>query len=600
MKDRPTDIISIERARTLPGLFLERTERSPDKVAYRYFDSPSAQWCELTWSDMARYIACWQAGLIDDGFKRGDHVAIMLPNGREWVAFEQAALGMGLVVIPLYVNDRAENVAYILEHANVKALLLQGREQWRSLQSIRPTLNKLARVISVDDVGDESSLNVRALVEWLPPLGETLRSDVCKRDDLATIVYTSGTTGKPKGVMLSHNNILWDAHSSMHSVPSYPDDVFLSFLPLSHTLERTAGYYLPMMAGAEVAYARSIPLLPEDLLTIRPTVLISVPRIFERVALKVQSALNEKGGVTPVLFATAVSVGWRRFLHQQHRAPWHPSLAAWPVFETLVAQKILDKFGGRVRVAVCGGAPLSQHVAKIFVGLGMPLVQGYGMTETSPVVAVNKLENNDPASVGEPLKDVEVRIAPDGELLVRGPGVMMGYWKNDKATRETISDDGWLHTGDKAEIRDKRIYITGRLKEIIVLANGEKVPPSDMEAAIIMDGLFDQAMVIGEGKAYLCALVVVNPTQWEILVKQTGYRGDPQDAPRDPDMLNAVLARIGKCLHDFPGYAQIRRVAVSLEPWTVDNELMTPTLKLKRAKIMDRYAQDISDLYHGH
>lgn len=600
MTDRDTDIIDIDDAKTLSGLFLRRVQRTPSKVAYRYFDTASRLWCELTWDEMSRYVARWQSALVDDGFKAGDRVALMLPNGREWIAFEQAALGLGLVVIPLYVNDRPDNVGYILSNAGAKALLLQGAEQWQALQLIRPTLNNLIRVVSVAGLTDASGANLRNLDDWLPSHGDPLYEQNFDPHQLATIVYTSGTTGRPKGVMLSHHNILWNAFSAMQSVACYLDDVFLSFLPLSHTLERTAGYYLPMMAGAEVAFARSIPHMPEDLITIRPTVLISVPRIFERVALKVQATLNDKGGIAPVLFSTAVSVGWRHFLHQQHRGPWHPALAAWPLLKKLVAEKILTKFGGRIRVAVCGGAPLSPQVAKIFLGLGLPLVQGYGMTETSPVISVNRLDRNDPASVGEPLADVETKIADNGELLVRGPGVMLGYWDNDVATKDAIDGEGWLHTGDKAQIRDNHIYITGRLKEIIVLANGEKIPPSDMEAAIVMDSLFEQAMIVGEGKSYLCALVVLNGEQWTKEMAAFREACDPKEALTRPLLVEAMTKRIGKCLHDFPGYAQVRRVMLCLEPWSVENELLTPTLKLKRAKILARYEKDIEQLYHGH
>lgn len=592
-------IIAPDEAVTLSGLFHERVRRSPDSVAYRYFNSADSTWCDSTWQQMADAAACWQTALARDKLQVGDRVAVMLGNCREWVMYEQAAQGLGLVVVPVFVNDRPDNVAYILQDSGAKALLLQGAEQWLSLQSIRSVLAQLTRVIALQAV-EAPTPNLVIATDWLPKFGESLRRDVRKTDDLATIVYTSGTTGRPKGVMLSHRNILWNAHSSMDNVACLKDDLFLSFLPLSHTLERTIGYYLPMMAGAAVAYARSIPLLGEDLLTIKPTVLVTVPRIFERIAMKVRTALAAKGGLAPLLFEAAVHVGWHEFQRAQHRESWHAASLAWPVLQSAVAQKVLARFGGRIRVAVCGGAALGPQVAKTFIGLGLPIVQGYGLTETSPVVSVNRLEDNDPATVGTPLRDVEVRTGPDDELLVKGPGVMLGYWNNAVATRAVIDEQGWFHTGDKASIAHNHIRITGRLKEIIVLANGEKVPPADMESAIVLDPLIEQAMVVGEGRPYLSALLVLNPMEWETFVRQSGFAGELAALLEDSEVKTAVIERIGKQLHHFPGYAQIRCVALQLTPWSVENGLLTPTLKLRRNKILECFAREIAALYSGH
>ena len=597
----PADVIDPATAGTLSGLFHLRVQRTPERCAYRYFSSTDQAWHDVTWGEAGRAVARWQAALQRESCQRGERVAIMLNNCCEWVWFEQAALSLNLVVVPLYVNDRPDNVAYILGDANVKVLLLRGGEQWGQLKEVRGDLAKLQRIITLDPIGADSTSNVVHVESWLGSAPAAPMSPSAQRDpnELCTIVYTSGTTGKPKGVMLSSYNILWNARSAMTSVACFSDDVFLSFLPLSHTLERTAGHYLPMMASACVAYARSIALLAEDLVTIKPTVLISVPRIFERIAMKVRNSLAEKGGVAPLLFEAAVHVGWDEFLHQQGRGPWHASSLAWPLLKTAVADKLLGKLGGRVRVAVCGGAPLSAPVARLFLGLGLPLVQGYGLTETSPIVSVNLLEENDPLSVGRPLDGVEIRIGENSELLVRSPGVMLGYWNNPEATRAVIDGDGWLHTGDKVRIEDFRIYITGRLKEIIVLANGEKVPPADMEAAILQDPLFDQVMVIGEGKPFLSALVVLNPERWRAYAK-TIHSTDETALCLQAEAKAFVLAKIATQLHNFPGYAQVRCVALQLHPWTIENEFLTPTLKLRRSRIMECFKTEIEALYVGH
>ena len=416
--------------------------------------------------------------------------------------------------------------------------------------------------------------------------------------DLATIVYTSGTSGKPKGVMLSHDNILFNAYQSSVCVEFVEDDRFLSFLPLSHMLERTAGYYLPMMVGAEVAFARSVNQLAEDLKTQRPTVMISVPRIYERVYSKITASLAKQPAFKRVLFDTTVRLGWKHYQYKQGRGSFSFSLLFLPIFNRLVAHKILSAFGGRMKYAVVGGAAMPPEISRIFIGLGMPLLQGYGMTETSPVVCVNRPSSNIPESIGQTLTGMEVRIGKNNELLTRSRSVMLGYWNNKKATQETIDDEGWLHTEDQARIDEYgHLYLTGRIKEIIVLGNGEKVPPNDMEMAIRMDPLIEQVMILGEGRAFLAALVVLNPQEWIQFSDSLGVKATDKNSLKEKFVKKAMLARISKQIEAFPGFASIRRVHLSLEPWTVDNGLLTPTLKIKRPQIDMRYKEDIEALY---
>ncbi len=287
-----------------------------------------------------------------------------------------------------------------------------------------------------------------------------------------------------------------------------------------------------------------------------------------------------------------MATGWLRFEHRQGRAAWSPRLTLWPLLNRLVASKIQAKLGGRLRFAVSGGAPLSPDIAQVFIGLGVPILQGYGLTETSPIIAANPIEDNLPASVGVALPEIEVRIGVDDELLCRSPSVMLGYWNNPQATAELIDAEGWLHTGDKVRIEHDHIFITGRLKEIIVLANGEKVPPADMETCIGLDKLFDQVLVVGEGRPYLAALVVLN-------------RDSCTELSIDPDHLDEaaeqhLLERIAGLLDSFPGYARIHRAAVIKQPWSIDNDLLTPTMKIRRNKILERYADVVESLYQGH
>ena len=389
--------------------------------------------------------------------------------------------------------------------------------------------------------------------------------------------------------MLSHWNMLANCRDALAAGSEvYADDVFLSFLPLSHTFERTVGLYVMVMAGVKTVYARSIPLLAEDLKTVRPTLFHAVPRVYERVWNAIRARLEAAPERRRRLFERTVDIGWRRFEWQQGRGPWRISFLVHPFLRFLVSRKVLSALGGRLRGAGSGGAALSPDIARVFIGLGLPVTQGYGMTEASPVVSTNTEDDNVPASVGRPIPNVEVKIGEDGPLRVRGPNVMLGYWNDPEATRAAIDAEGWLNTGDLARLdEDGRLYITGRVKDILVLANGEKMPPGDIESAILEDGLFDQAMVVGEGKPYLAAIVVPNAERWKALEPQA--RSEP-----------AVLARITERMKRFPGYAQVRRVAIAEEPWSVENGLLTPTLKAKRARILQHHAADITHLYSGH
>lgn len=596
--NQSTDYINTQTAKTLHGLFQERVKRSPQKEAYRYYNNRDKQWQSYTWQEMARQVSRWQQALAKEPLKPGDRIAIMARNCPQWAIFDQAVLGLGLVDVPLYYNDRAESVTYILKNAGVKILFIEGVEQWAQLKEFGQQMETVLRIVSFTPVADAGDPRLVSLDDWQGP-ETTLVSREVDPHSLATICYTSGTTGNPKGVMLSHHNILCNAYTALQLVNIYPEDLFLSFLPLSHMFERTAGYYLPMMAGSRTAYARSVPDLPEDLITIKPTILISVPRIYERIYAKIKTQL-ETSGIKKALFDAAVNIGWRRFEIQQGRASWTPALLLWPLLNILVAGKILAKLGGRLRFTVSGGAPLSPAVSKVFIGLGLPVLQGYGLTESSPVISVNTLESNDPASVGVIFPDTQVRIGENDELLLKGPNVMLGYWGNEAATKACIDAQAWLHTGDKARITNKHVYITGRIKEIIVLANGEKVPPADMEVAIVSDPLFEQVMVIGEAKPYLSALVVLNKEHQGKLLNQLKLEPGKKSLLEQPIFLKELLNRIAAQTKNFPGYAQIRRIAVCEEAWTVENGLITPTLKLKRAKIMAYYEKHCGVLYDGH
>ncbi|MEJ2438658.1 MAG: AMP-dependent synthetase/ligase [Gammaproteobacteria bacterium] len=594
--------ISARLAGTLDGLFRERVRRSPDRPAYTYYSRETRQWQSLTWADMGRKVGRWQQALKRASLEAGDRVAIMLRNGPDWVAVDQAALGLGLVVVPLYTDDRPDNMAYIIQDAGARVIVVQTAHHWHTLlQSGSHALTGVQHVIIMEGEADPGQTpegtRLWSLSAWLPDEPAPLSERGGDARALATIVYTSGTTGKPKGVMLSHANILSVSEGAGLAMKVRPEQRFLSFLPLSHTFERSCGYYAPMMWGMEIAYARSVQTLAEDLLTIKPQILVAVPRIFERIYNKIQAQLARSSPFKRRLFQLAVDTGWRHFEACQGRARHRLTHLLWPVLKRRVACPLLASLGGNIELAISGGAALSPPVAKMFLGLGLNLIQGYGMTESAPVVSANRPERNEPHSVGLPLDGVQVRIGENDELQVNSPGVMLGYWNNHKASREVMTRDGWLRTGDKAHIQNGFIYITGRLKDILVMSNGEKIPPVDMEEAIKLDPLIDNAVIVGEGKPYLAALLVLNGEDWFTLARE--HQLDPFDpaALQDPTLHKTLLQRIGTCLHNFPGYAKVRRVTPLLEPWSVENGLLTPTLKTKRQLVMERFTQAIEDMY---
>lgn len=604
MTDWTKDPIPPEVAGTLGGLFAERVRRTPERPAYRAFDRADQAWRELTWAEMGREVARWQAALQDERLPPGERVAILLRNCPEWAMCDLSSLSLGLVSVPLYTDDRPENAAYILQDAAVSLLLVQDAGRWRRLAEALGDAPYLKRVVILEPGAEADRLaaqdpRVVSAAAWLPAAGRELDPRPADPSELATIVYTSGTTGRPKGVMLSHGNILANAWGGLAVIDCYREDLFLSFLPLSHMLERTAGYYLPMMAGACVAYARSVAQLGEDLQGVRPTAVIAVPRVFERVYQRLHEQIRKRPAPVRWLFRRAVETGWRRFEQEQGRAGWQLQLLLWPFLRRKVAAPVLDRLGGRLRIAISGGAPLPAEVARLFIGLGLPLLQGYGLTETSPVISVNRLRDNRPEGVGLPLPGIEVRIGDDDELLVRGPSDMLGYWNNHAATAQMIDREGWLRTGDQARLADGHLSITGRLKDILVLSNGEKVPPADMELAIALDPLFEQVLVIGEGRPFLSALLVLNADLWPGLARDYGLDPDARASLADPNLVRDMLKRTRDALRGFPGYAKIRRGILLLEPWSIDNGLLTPTMKIRRGEVVRRYAELVERAYAG-
>ncbi len=540
---------------TLPALFAARVAMTPDAPAYAGFENGA--WRRFTWAKAAAEVSRMRAALARASLNPGDRLGICAYNSPQWVFADVAALSLGLIVVPLFFNDRPENTAYSIQDAGVRLLLVD-----------RPPAPE---VLACDLKAILGLKDVPGVVSWdrgLMPSDTGTFAD--ESDPLATIVYTSGTTGRPKGVMLSHRNILADVVALMGAIPEVAAGThrFLSFLPLSHMFERTVGQYVAMAMGAETVFSRGIAELSEDLKEAKPTIIVSVPKIFERSYARIQETFKD-APLKARLVARAADLGYRL---RCGSVDWTERLEA-RMTDLLIARPIRRRLGGRLRFVFLGGAPAAPSLLSFFTGMGLHFLPGYGLTETSPVITCHRFHDHDLRSVGRPLAGLELRFV-QGELWVRGPTVMQGYWHQPQATSEVLDSEGFLHTGDLGRLQDGLLYLTGRVKDIIVLSNGEKVAPADVEQAILQDMAFEQALIVGEGRGTLALLA-------------HSTLGDEQ----------VLRERANAQLHAFPGYVRVQHVLRVQEPWTIENGFLTPTLKVRRQQVEQHYQTQIDALY---
>lgn len=596
----------LENFTTLPQLLVNSVERYGEREALRQFDKETKSWHSLSYAQLMVRVMEWRRAYAAMNLERGTRIGILMPNSIDHACADQAALANGLVPVPLHAIDTPGASAFILSDSRAKVLVTNKLTRWKQIKAAGGDLQDLTAVIITEDEVDDETGMVRGLSEWLAAGTHVVElPEGPKEDDLAGIVYTSGTTGRPKGVMLTHGNIVSNVKATLECVFPQVGDIFLSFLPLSHTFERTAGYYLALATGCTIAYNRSVLLLADDLKTIRPTVIISVPRVYERIFARVHDKLKKSRPAARYLFDWAVEIGWRDFCRRNHLPVEHTG-RAWldglmrPLVRK-VSSTLLDQFGGRLRIAISGGAALSSKVARTFCGLGLPIIQGYGMTEASPIIAGNNRTLNQPNTVGKPFNNVEVRLGEGDEIQIKGPSITHGYWNRPDATADAFTEDGWFRTGDVGGFNELGLLsIKGRIKEIIVTSTGEKVPPAGLEAAIETDPLFSQCYVIGENRPYLSLITVVNPDEWASFAKSCGV--DPADPASldNPSVKTAALKRAKTAAGEFPHYALPRAVVLTQEPWTIENGLITPTLKLKRGPLSKKFANVIAQLYATH
>ncbi len=565
---------------TLAELFDQRLRSSPDAVACRWFDRGSQQWQSLSWQALDARAQALADALATLQLPVGARVALMLDNGPDWVAAEQAIYRLGLVSVGIYLADTPGNAAHVLADSGAAVVLLRDAAFWQAMLAERP-LPEVRCVLAPQALAGDA--RVQALTAFLATAGEPAARVRLPSSALASLVYTSGTTGTAKGAMLSHAALLANVFACERAFGLVGAVVKLSLLPLSHSFERVAGWHHAVLVGAETAFSRGAEFLGEDLLHIRPTALLAVPRVYERLYARLTQAFLDGPLHQRALFHLAVSDTTRRFSRR---------------FTGRLNAAVQQRFGGRLQMAISGGAPLSPEIARAFTALGIPLLQGYGLTEAGPVVSVTRLhENSDPDSAGQLLDNVESRVGPDGELWVRSPSLMQGYWNNPEATAKVLDESGWLHTGDKASrLCGETLVLTGRLKDVLVLSTGVKACPSEIESRLTADALFEQALVLGESRPYLVALLVADAVQLEALKRlvalSPGGEGEAQ-------LERALLERCRARLAGLPHSHQLCRVAL-VPAFTLANGLVTTTLKPRRAVIAKTHAALIESLYAGH
>jgi len=583
-------------------------ENRAQKYGARTFlkDKSDKIWRDHSWTGIADAAARLRAGLQKIGIRPGDRVGILSENSPQWVIVDQAVLGLGGIVVPLYTTSGAEETRHVISDSGAKAVAANGAEHVKKLCALAPSLPELRTILAMHSgAAPQSGHDGAPAVTTMAAASESSPAGIVEgsREDTATLIYTSGTTGPSKGVILTHGNLLANCADSQKALTLSETDMTLSFLPVAHSFERTAGYYTVMIAGGTIAYAEGLASIASNLLEIQPTIVLTVPRLLEVIYARVMATVKSGSPLRQRLFRAAMATGASAAAYRHRREALPPYLAiAMAVFRPLVFQKVRGLFGSRLRVLISGGAPLPKDIFRFLAAAEVPLVEGYGLTEASPVVSVNPIGGRIKiGTVGPPLEHVEARTAADGELLLRGPSIMKGYFNRDAETREAIDGEGWLHTGDIGSIdADGYIAITDRKKEIIVLSGGKNISPANLETRLAADPQIAQACVIGDRRKHLAALLVPNLENLRDYLAQNGLQEKAADeVVRSPvlrQLFQAKLREFNKPLSDVEAISSFTLVA---NPFSQENGELTPTQKLRRKVVQEHYRDAIEAMYRG-
>ncbi len=592
---------------SMAAVFQNQVARLGDRpcVAYRR----DGKYVDISWNEMNAMIRKLGAFLLSLGVKKGDRIAVFSPNRYEWWVADQAILSIGAVNVPIYATNSAEEAHYVLDHSESKVCFVATEDHLSRVLKVKKRLPKLKTLVVFNELPKK--------VAGIMTLDEAFRKGAAYKDqgafdkrlkavklsDMATIIYTSGTTGNPKGVILSHSNFVSNVDQSLEDFKTVlsADDVFLSFLPLSHSLERTSGYYMPVRLGAKVAFAVDVSVVQQDLLDVKPTCIISVPRLYEKIHAGILAKVADAPPVKKFLFNSAMKVAAKNLPYVCANKS-ASGLLGFQVrlFDKIIFSKLKAALGmDRMKFAVSGGGPLSVADAEFFLGMGIIILEGFGLTETTPVTNVNRVGEIKPGSVGRAVKDTTVRIADDGEILIKGPQVMLGYYKNKAATKEVFTKEGFFRTGDIGVIDERgRLSITGRIKDIIVTAGGKNISPQNIENSLKGSKFIEQVAIIGDRRKYLSALVIPAFEELKKWAKSKGLSFAANADLIDKEEVKQLIAgEIEKYTKQFSRVEQIRKFRLLDAEWSQATDELTPTLKLKRRVIEKKYASEIESMY---
>jgi len=593
-------------ANTLVGAFLDVVKAHGAKTSL--MEKKDGIYQGISYDQFGECVKNIALGLASLGIQADERVALMSANRKEWPVADLGILALGATTVPIYPTITSEQVQYILADSGTKIIIVSNQEMVDKIVEIFDNLPELEKVVYMDpvDSAEDYMLSFEMLLEKGKTFGKAhpeYYDDVTSQvnpDTLCGIIYTSGTTGAPKGVMLTHANLYSNVLNSLKSIRVDSSDKFLSFLPLCHSFERMAGQYLALSVGATIAYAESIETVADNLGEVKPTIMTTVPRLLEKVYARVIENAEAGSPIKKKIFHWAINVG-DQFARTKLAGKTASGLLnfKYNLATKLVFTKLHQRVGGRLRFFVSGGAPLSKEIAEFFFKAGILVVEGYGLTETSPVIAVNHEDKYKFGSVGPLINDSEVTIADDGEILTRGPNVMKGYYKNPEATAETIDKDGWLHTGDIGYLDDEGfLYITDRKKNILVTSGGKNVTPATIENLLVMSPYIEQVVVLGDKRNFLSALIVPNKDNVIKFASEHGISYDNIESLLADDKVNQLFeSEIPKLTNDLARFEQIKKFKLLINEFTIESGELTPSLKVKRKVVEKNYASVIDAIY---
>ncbi len=593
---------------TIAELFDHLTAKYGRETRPMFLSKTSGSYTGIGYAEVRARVESFTAGLASLGLKRGERVAIIAENRLEWVLSDQAIAALGAVSVPVYPTMSARQTEFIFVDAGVRFAIVSNQFQLNKVVRLRERARSLELIVVMNGKGSAGEPGIMDFSAVMQRGDDLLRNDAecvsrsrrrVKPSDLLTIIYTSGTTGNPKGVMLTHANLVSNIIASARVIDFGPSDVLLSFLPLSHTFERMAGYYTAVACGATVAFAESVESVRENMLEVRPTIITTVPRLFERLHGRVIKTVEAGPFVQRRIFRWAIRTG-REYAMARRRGSVTPSHAAKrAVADALVFAKLRERTGGRMRFFVSGGAALAREFGEFFEAFGLTILEGYGLTESSPVIAVNRLGHHRFGSVGQPIPGVEVKIDVDGEILARGPNIMKGYWKQPEATSQAVDREGWLHTGDIGVLdAEGFLYITDRKKNLFVSSGGKNIAPQPIENLFLSSRFIEQFMLVGDRRTYLTALIVPDFEALREYAEARKIRCDSNtELARHPQIRMLIEQDIGQIQKDLSGYERVRRFTLLDKPFTVEEGELTPTQKVRRKIVEERYAHLIEEMY---